>query len=558
MAMKTVLSLSVAMVCAGALCFAEQVPALPNFNEVTPVNDGYFSTPEESDFWVTSLAPGDVDGDGDLDLAVLGYSVVYNVSAEEALLVLRNDGLGQDGRWQFSSQPLPLGELYSGGSDLAWGDYDGDGDHDLLVGSEGLTQLYRNDAGLLIDSGLPFPGYVEDSSYSGAYDLRSITWADADNDGDLDVFLPTTEGDAFPAFDSVLMRNDGSNGLGGWLFTEVRTGFDVGVSVQTRWIDDDNDGDLDLMVANVDPYYETAYVRRYRNDLDGFVGSELLPVEIQHGLADWGDINADGMTDILVAGNVRDPDGNYSTVIRTHTAQLGGGYAQATVPAPPVPWLDIHAASWADFDSDGDVDLLATGSYVGDSEIVGRSLIYANDGGGAMTALDIELPAPQSSIGSGGAFTWFDLDGDGDLDYLVAGGYPVPNGNGLIETKIQLFRNDTATTNAAPSAVLSPLALVDADSVLMSWQMAEDDHTAAIALTYDLELRRADGTPLTSARLPQPGELGTQRAWRVLDLPVGSYDWRVIAVDSAWHAGQAVGGRFTIAAPGQLFADGFE
>ncbi len=232
---------------------SQYVSALPAFSEVTPLDDGYFSTPIDSDFWVTSLAPADVDADGDLDLAVLGYSVVYNVSATEALLVLRNDGLGQDGRWRFTPQPMDMGELYSGSSDLAWGDFDGDGDHDLLVGTEGMTRLYRNDAGQLSDSGLSFPGYLEDSSYSGAYDLRSITWADADNDGDLDVFLPTTDGDAFPAFDSVLMRNDGPNGLGGWVFTEVRTGFDVGVNVQTSWIDDDSDGDLDLMVANVDP-----------------------------------------------------------------------------------------------------------------------------------------------------------------------------------------------------------------------------------------------------------------------------------------------------------------
>jgi hypothetical protein len=69
--------------------------------------------------------PADVDADGDLDLAVLGYSVVYNVSATEALLVLRNDGLGQDGRWRFTPQPMDMGELYSGSSDLAWGDFDG-------------------------------------------------------------------------------------------------------------------------------------------------------------------------------------------------------------------------------------------------------------------------------------------------------------------------------------------------------------------------------------------------------------------------------------------------
>lgn len=103
---------------------------------------------------------------------------------------------------------------------------------------------------------------------------------------------------------------------------------------------------LDLMVANVDPYYDTAYFRRYRNDPTGFVAVELLPVAIQYGLADWGDLTADGRTDMLVAGNLLDPDGNYRTAIRTHTAQADGSYLQPTLPGPDVPWLDIHVASW--------------------------------------------------------------------------------------------------------------------------------------------------------------------------------------------------------------------
>ena len=62
-----------------------------DFTEVTPL-DPLFVTPQDEDFWVAAAAPADYDGDGDLDIAVLGYYVVYNASVEERLVLLRNDG----------------------------------------------------------------------------------------------------------------------------------------------------------------------------------------------------------------------------------------------------------------------------------------------------------------------------------------------------------------------------------------------------------------------------------------------------------------------------------
>jgi hypothetical protein len=64
-----------------------------DFTEVTPL-DPLFVTPQDEDFWVATTAPADYDGDGDLDIAVLGYYVVYNASVEEMLVLLRNDGRG--------------------------------------------------------------------------------------------------------------------------------------------------------------------------------------------------------------------------------------------------------------------------------------------------------------------------------------------------------------------------------------------------------------------------------------------------------------------------------
>lgn len=85
--------------------------------------------------------------------------------------------------------------------------------------------------------------------------------------------------------------------------------------------------------------------------------------------------------------------------------------------------------TWADYDSDGDIDLLVRGEWLGQGEIFGRSEVYVNNGG-AFTLGSEPLPAPLMG-NAGGAFTWFDVDSDGDLDYFVAGGYEVPGGNGL-------------------------------------------------------------------------------------------------------------------------------
>ncbi len=528
--------------------------AQPSFQEVTPAANPYFVTPENEDFWINAVAPADVDGDGDLDLAALGFYVVYNESVEHRLVLLLNDGADGNGDWLFTPQLVPLGDVAAGASDLAWGDFDGDGDHDLAVGSEGATVLYRNDGGTLTALPTVLPGYYEDSSYTGAYDLRSLAWADADNDGDLDLLVPSIYDQDEFSFSTKLLRNDGPDGAGGWLFADTAAALAPTVHAQSAWADDDGDGDLDLLLVNVDPNTETGFVRRYDNAGGTFAGADLLGIRVQYGLADWGDADGDGDLDVLVAGNIQEADDTYDTVLRLYRNN-GGTYAEETlVNTPNADWLDIHAATWADYDSDGDVDLLVTGNFIGENEIEGHSEIYANHGG-TFTALGVELPAPVDSIGRGGTFTWLDLDGDGDLDYLVAGAYFMPDANGLVESRMHLYRNGAPATNAAPAAPTGLASTPTGQGVTLSWDPAADDHTPAVALTYDLDLRRT-GAPATSPeRLPQPGNVSTATSWGLDGLEPGEYTWRVWAVDNAFAGGPEAQGTFTV---GVLFADGFE
>ncbi|MCB1035053.1 MAG: VCBS repeat-containing protein, partial [Acidobacteria bacterium] len=497
------------------------------------------------------------DGDGDLDLAVLGFYVVYNQSAEDLLLLLLNDGPDADGNWSFTTQQLAVGDLTAGSSDLAWGDFDGDGDHDLAVGTDGATAIYRNDAGTLTPYVSGLPGYFEDSSYTGAYDLRSLTWADADNDGDMDLLVPSVFDFDLFEYRTVLLRNDGSDGAGGWIFTDSSALLDATVHAQSAWADDDGDGDLDLLLVNVDPYLDTGFIRRFGNDGGSFTVTDLLPIRVEYGQADWGDYDADGDMDLLVAGNLQEADGTYVTALRTYRNDGAGYFETSLGDENSPPFLDLHAASWADYDSDGDMDILVTGSVIGPDEIEGRSAIFVNDGG-AFVPAGVSLPAPISSVGRGGTFTWLDLDGDGDLDYLVAGAYYVPGGNGLVEARIHLYRNESTGANAAPSAPSGLTAVATADGAFLSWNAATDDHTATGSLTYDLEVWRLGEPVATVERLPEPGSVSAVTSWNLRGLAPGTYSWHVCAVDSSFAGSAGSQGVFTVGGAPLLFADGFE
>jgi hypothetical protein len=543
------IAVAVALLATPAAAVGPAVAAPPGFSQRTMVGSDLFVTDPNTDFWINAVAPADIDGDGALDLAVIGFYVVYNESAEHILVVFHNDGPAAGG-WTFTEQRVPLGGVSAGASDLAWGDFDNDGDPDLAVGSEGATVVYRNEAGSLSAATTTppeLPGYLEDSGYTGAYDLRSITWADVDNDGDLDLLVPSVfDGQTFE-FSTRLLRNDGPDGSGGWTFSDTGGAVDPTAHAQSAWADDDGDSDLDLFLTNVDPYMETGFVKRFENTPGGFVGQDLLGIRVEYGLADWGDYDADGDLDLLVSGNVQEEDGTFDTVLRTYRND-GGTYTPTTlVDAPNADWLDLHAATWADYDSDGDMDLLVTGNFVGDGEIVGKSEIYANDGG-TFVPLGVQLPAPIESVGRGGAFTWFDLDNDGDLDYLVAGAYFVPGGNGLVEAQINLFENEAEGANGRPTAPTGLGANTVADGIALDWTAASDDSTPSSALTYEVEVRRSGQAFGSAKRDPAPGTLGAVTDWKVTGLAPGTYRWSVRAVDSAFNAGPRATGTFTVEA----------
>ncbi len=172
-----------------------------------------------------TMSAADFDRDGDMDLLLAGNPLFTGINCT----IYQNDGTGR-----FTGYFANLPGVLSGAS--AWGDYDNDGDPDLLLGGAGLvgavTYLYRNDAGVFVDSGLVLPQLTGPAA----------AWGDFDHDGRLDLALAGR--DATLGVTAQLWHNQG-----GGVFTNLNftfPGFNQGAAC---WADENNDGRLDLLLT---------------------------------------------------------------------------------------------------------------------------------------------------------------------------------------------------------------------------------------------------------------------------------------------------------------------
>jgi ASPIC/UnbV protein/VCBS repeat protein len=123
----------------------------------------------------------------------------------------------------------------------------------------------------------------------------------------------------------------------------------------------------------------------------------------------WGDFNSDGWPDVWV--------GNHYELPSLYVNQRDGTFVDVIASVwSGDPHADMHGAAWADFDNDGDQDLLVlVGAVMGRGS--GGNLLFVNrDGRLEDQAQQWGLDYP---LGRGRTPLWFDFDGDGRLDVLL-------------------------------------------------------------------------------------------------------------------------------------------
>ena len=444
-----------------------------------------------------------------------------------------------------------------GDGDVAWGDYDNDGDLDLFITGEQIDGSTFSD--VLENSNGVFNPISSDVTPLGK---AAATWGDFNGDGWLDLAV-IGESAGRPV--SKIYRNTGDGG-----FVDIDAPL-IGVrNGDLAWGDYDNDGDLDLLLAGqANDGTPVSRVYRYIG-ADEFLSSNAAIQDVQNAAVAWADYGQDFDLDILLVGENREGD-RISRIYRN----TNGAFSERDEPLADA---KNAAAGFLDFDNDGDLDLLIAGQ----EEDGAATRLYASDGGdfsdtklsfvgvenGAIELADVDNDGVEDILVSGtgqngrstrlykraadqfqeivtaipgladGSFHLADFDNDGDLDVAVSG----RTGEGPLT---RIYRNNSNMKNAPPSTpVIMPIA--QARNVFTpNWESASDDETPQNSLTYNLRIGTSSGADDVFAgmaqadglrRVSQPGNVSTATQWPIKILQPGTYFYSVQAIDNGRQA----------------------
>ncbi len=386
---------------------------------------------------VTDLGPSvhnavafDLDGDGDLD--VLAYSIW-----EGTVSWFPNDGNAGFGRAQI------IMDVPDRVMDVHAVDLDGDGDQDVIVAVDQANEITAH---MNLGGGTFAPAVVISSQVSEPHDLDA---ADLDGDGDIDVLSASGDGVAWyentggafgpgqvlttPAVNALSVHaadvdSDGDidvlggyegnvqwhDNLGGGAFGPRHSVPTSGWCTSVQGVDFDGDGDQDLLTT-ADRFGSELSVRWHENIGGGtFVaGSSLLgalPGSFSAGSAASADFDRDGDADVIWYSSYS-PGAMVSTVLFAWTENLGNGSFGSPIQIDGD--LTVSAICAADMDGDGDADVLtAHGGSLSSPRVSWYENEPRSDFGSEQVLFSTALPIVSMESA--------DIDGDGDEDVVSA------------------------------------------------------------------------------------------------------------------------------------------
>lgn len=365
--------------------------------------------------------------------------------------VLQFGAAVQGGNGRFS---VVAGEIAVGTapSSLAAGDIDGDGDLDLVAANAGSVALPGNTVSIRLNNGrgvyaVPAAG----AEIPVGTSPQHVVLADVDGDGDLDL-LTANQGS-----NTVSLRLN--NGVGS--FSAPATGAEIVISaaVGVALGDLDADGDLDLVAVSGTMSATVAGTASVLfNNGSGLFSASTGGGQLTLGYGSFipvlGDIDNDGDLDLVVPNDGVSQGSSGSVSVRINNGQ--GSFS--TVANRDV--LSLYGADEAalgDIDGDGDLDLMVVNFRGRTSTVPGHTVsVRVNNGGGFFSVpsvgAEVALGDEPRSLALG------DVDGDGDLDMVVAGTAPSSFATNTVDVRVNIGLNSGSLTTT--SAIGADMVLV--------------------------------------------------------------------------------------------------
>jgi tetratricopeptide (TPR) repeat protein len=373
------------------------------------------------DIKASRISWGDYNDDGFDDILLRGCRIFENLKGVAFEEVTERVGIGD-----------------CSGSGGIWGDWNNDGFLDFFTISGGKGEK-GDRIWIQMDDGIFRDVTTEAGDVTNDFSTEGAAWGDANGDGFLELYLANYENWADHSYypDGYYLGKSG-NGFEEVLndvgmvppFNENKAGRGV------NWGDFDNDGDLDIYVSN----YRLQENFLWRNNGDGTFSNVacLLGVagdEVEgwwgHTIgSSWADYDNDGDLDLITANLAHPRYIEFSNKTRLYE-NLGApewNFTDRRAKAG-IKFEETHSdPAWADIDNDGDLDLYITSIYEGR-----KSFLYENLGNGTFRDITF-LAGVRVFNGWGCAFS--DFDCDGDMDLFVASG-----------SGVHLFENSGAEGN---------------------------------------------------------------------------------------------------------------
>lgn len=481
--------------------------------------------------------------------------------------------------------------------EVAWGDFNNDGNLDLFQLSDNVYKLFMNNGNETFSdvTADKLPGTLP----SGANE-SSVIFLDYNNDGNLDILLT-----GWPLSNATLYKN---NGAPDYTFTidtdnsliQVRTGNGGNAHAILSAVDYNNDGWVDLFMEGWSDNAGTRVVTLYKN-VTGVFQRQTTPVGgtedfegMNGGSLHTGDINNDGYVDVITSGY--SVVGSYKTYL--YVNQGDGTFVKSNASFPGIEqgesvlfdsnndgWLDVFVAGvghdganwiWPGNlylnNQDGTFTLQAntnlpsgtqgyTSFEIGDINNDGytdlmimlpsgeNTAMYYNNGDNTFLK---DVPQTEARARAG-SMSLADFNNDNKLDYFLFGwrdGYTFPDNTNFGSNWTANFtKNTIAATNLAPTAPANIAVNKVNGKYVVTWDKSTDDITIQNALRYNVYVTKQGGSvyayspvDLTTGKLKTSSQTLLSKNEIVLDLGDVDFMVGVQAVDQA-----NVGSTFTTA-----------